>query len=311
MFKRLVLGPFIVIITSFAIVGIASLYGGDPTIAQNSSDKNTFPEVVVEEQKFFPDVELFATGAFVGKVNLLDNSIEPVYEKNKNTKLPIASISKLLTTHIALQEKSNSDIFTVTEWAISGPWPSNKLEVGTKYSLREILEASLVESNNDTARVIASQAGGEYGFVKKMNLEAKSMGLLDTTFYTSDGTEKVLANKRLENISTPEDVARLIVFLYKNSPGLLELTRLPSATISDVSGKKVFTAYSTNRLLDYFSNEEVFIGGKTGTSDPERKHLVFLIKNKKGEIFVCVVLQSKDNFSDMKVLIDALREYSR
>lgn len=310
MFKKLVLAPFIVIATSFGIVAAASLYGWNPTLAENYSDKQVPAAALPVEQKFFPDVALLATGAFVGRVNTETNTLEPVYEKNKSTVLPIASISKLLTAHVILQEKLIPRTFTVTEWAISGPWPSNKFEVGTSYTIQELLEAALIESNNDAARIIASQ-GSEYAFVKKMNLEAKEIGLSDTTFYTSDGTEKFVANKGLENTSTPEDVAHLITYLYKNSPEILKLTKQPSAMISDNSGKNVFTAYSTNRLLDYFSNGEIFLGGKTGTSDPNRKHLVFLVQNKKGDIFVCVVLQSKDNFSDMKILLDALREYSK
>jgi serine-type D-Ala-D-Ala carboxypeptidase (penicillin-binding protein 5/6) len=246
-----------------------------------------------------------AQAGFLAKVDMQNNTLDVLYEKNATQILPIASISKLITAYSIIQTRKLTDTFKVTWQAVNGPWPSRKFTVGDTYTLRELLEAMLVESNNDAARVVAA-ATGERKFVGTMNTAAAGLSLLQTTFYTSDGTDQQIASSTKINVSSAEDVARLIVQLYQKAPGILQVTTLPRVEVSDVTGTKVFTAYSTNKLLSMFTDGFTLLGGKTGTTNADVRHLVLLFKDMKGDMYVAVILDAQDNFKDMETLLQTL-----
>lgn len=311
MFTRFLFGTMIFSIIGIGILQAVSVYAtsSKPAVVIN---ENPQPQITqkVEDTVPFPHVDIFAKGAFLAKVNLTTGSMTPLYVKNEHEKLPIASISKLLTAFISIQNKKLTDTFTISQWAISGPWPSRKFQVGDTYTLRELLEASLVESNNDAARVLASTVG-ERRFVQNMNMAASALSLSESSFFSSDGTDRVIDSQTVENISTSHDVAQLITNLYRYAPDLLAVTTKPYVEITDVTGKQVFTAYTTNRLMSFFSDGYTLLGGKTGTSLPESKHLVLLFTDLTGEAYVSVVLDSIDNFADTKLLLDTLIQYKQ
>lgn len=312
------MATLIISMTSIGIVGAATYYGKKTvSVSSYGNEENHAISFSEGAQEYiptffvsFPETVIDADGAYIGKVDLSSGTITPLYTKNEKQKLPIASISKLMTAYVALQGRSLNSTFIITDWAISGPWPSHKFTAGDVYSLRELLEATLVESNNDAARVLAASIG-EKNFVQKMNLAAAAFALPDTKLYSSDGTERKIADTWVENTSTPEDIAHLIVSLHSVAPELLQVTTKPAVLISDVTGTKTFTAYSTNRLMEYFGNEFTLLGGKTGTSDSERRHLVILFEDAQGDAYVAVVLQSKDSFKDMATLLSSVREYTQ
>jgi D-alanyl-D-alanine carboxypeptidase (penicillin-binding protein 5/6) len=300
----------------FSIVGIGVLQAIS-VYATNVKPALVIDEIQVEDAPQitaytppFPQVEILGKGAFLAKVNLTTGSMTPLYVKNEHQKLPIASISKLLTAYTSIQTKSLNDTYTISEWAVSGPWSSKKFQVGDVYTLRELLEASLVESNNDAARVLASVVG-ERRFVQNMNMAASALALSESSFFSADGTDRVIENKAVENTSTPHDVAQLITNLYRRAPDLLVVTTKPYVQISDVTGQRVFTAHTTNKLISFFSDGYTLLGGKTGTSLWESKHLVLLFTDLKGDAYVAVVLDSADNFSDMKLILETLTQHNQ
>ncbi len=254
-----------------------------------------------------PTLPLNAEGAFLAKVHPEQNTLEVLYEKNAQKVLPIASISKLMTAYTSITNHSLTDTFTVTKRAMEGPWPARKFYIGDTYTMKELLEAMLVESNNDAARVLAEINGEQRTFVKSMNVAAVGLALNATSFYTSDGTETMVASSTLSNVSTVEDVARMIVQLYQKAPGLLQLTTLPYVQVEDANSAHVFTAQSTNKLLSFFKNGWTLLGGKTGTTDYDVRHLVLLFKDPEGVMYVAVVLHSSDNFKDMEHILELVQ----
>ncbi len=263
----------------------------------------TTTQIVIRNQPF--KINIDATAGFLAKVDMQNNTLDVLYEKNATKILPIASISKLITAYSIIQTRKLTDTFKVTWRAVNGPWPSRKFIVGDTYTLHELLEAMLVESNNDAARVVAA-ATGERKFVGTMNTAAAGLALSQTIFFTSDGTDQQLASSTKVNVSSAEDVARLIVQLYQKAPGILQVTTLPRVEVSDVTGTKVFTAYSTNKLLSMFTDGFTLLGGKTGTTSNTVRHLVLLFKDLKGDLYVAVILDSQDNFKDMQILLETL-----
>lgn len=120
---------------------------------------------------------------------LLDaDSKQVLYEKNKEEKLPPASITKILTTIMAIESGKLDDIVTI------GPNPALLdgtkvyLEKGEKIKLRELVIAALVHSANDAALAIAEYLGGtEEKFVQKMNERARELGAKNSNFVNSHG----------------------------------------------------------------------------------------------------------------------------
>lgn len=110
-------------ITSIAGIGILQAVSVYATSVKTSPIVVEVQEAVIPPIRFippFPPVDIAARGAYLGKVDLVSGTITPLYVKNEHQVLPIASISKLITAYVSLQNRSLKDRF-ITEWAVSGP----------------------------------------------------------------------------------------------------------------------------------------------------------------------------------------------
>src|SRR3984885_8715036 len=103
---------------------------------------------------------------------------------NAHERLPIASITKLMTVIVALQHLRPDDDVTVTAQAAHVGQESIPLRAGQVLSVHDLLEGALIQSANDAADALAAgAAGGNIPlFVDWMNDEAKKLGLTDTHF---------------------------------------------------------------------------------------------------------------------------------
>lgn len=247
-----------------------------------------------------------AQAAFIAEVQMAENALFVVFEKNSTSTLPIASISKLVTAYETVQHKNLSDTVIVSEEAMRGMWSSGKFVPGTRVSVYELLEAMLVESNNDAARILAN-AQDRSEFIKKMNTASIGMALTHTKFFSPDGVDVVWKNKVYNNESNAEEVSRMLVQLYQKIPGILQLTTFPLVTISDVNNNPLFTSESTNKLLPQFKDGYTLLAGKTGTSDVNNRHLTLLFKVPSGKIYVATILNSATHFEDMEKIVFSLK----
>ena len=105
-----------------------------------------------------------------------------LYEKNPHEKLPIASITKVMTTLLALEAIEDGrigldDEVTVSEYAASMGGSQVFLDRGEKLPVSAILKAIIVSSGNDASVAIAEKISGtEEAFVSRMNERAKELG---------------------------------------------------------------------------------------------------------------------------------------
>lgn len=154
-----------------------------------------------------------------------------IFEKNANEKLPMASMTKMMTLLIIMEniEKGNikwSDTVTTSEHAASMGGSQIFLEVGEEMTVEELVKGICIASGNDAAVAMAEKIGGtEEEFVKLMNKKAKELQLKNTNFtnacgldsdnhYSSAhdmaiiGKELVKYDKILEYTGTYEDYLR-------------------------------------------------------------------------------------------------------
>ena len=190
------------------------------------------------------------------------NTGQVLYEKNPDEKLPIASITKIMTMLLIVEAIENKklsldDMATATENAKPANDESSVwLEVGEKMSVKDLLKAVAVNSCNDAARILAEHvAGSEEDFVKLMNKKAKEIGLKNTNFCNASGLD-------VENhYSTARDIANLTAEIMKYK-WITNYTSLVKGTLKNGS----FKLNNTNLLLQTYKGCNGFKTGTTKTA---------------------------------------------
>ncbi|WP_028534002.1 serine hydrolase [Paludibacterium yongneupense] len=131
---------------------------------------------------------------------------DPIYQKNIDERMPIASISKLMTAMVLLDSGVALDEpVTITDAEIDRLKNSHsRLAIGTTLPRRELLLLALMSSENRAAAALArSIPGGTAAFVEKMNRKARALGMNDTIFHDPTGLD-------MRNTSTARDLARMV-----------------------------------------------------------------------------------------------------
>jgi D-alanyl-D-alanine carboxypeptidase len=164
--------------------------------------------------------------------------------------LPIASITKLMTVLVALQHARLDGDVTVSGRAAEVGESSINLRPGERLTVRDLVEAALIQSANDAAVALAEHVGGSQpAFVAMMNAEAQKLGLRDTHFANPDGLDAP------GHYSSARDVTRLARIAMRN-PVIRSVVGRSRATIA---GGRVLTTW--NDLLTRFPG---LFGVKTG-----------------------------------------------
>lgn len=144
---------------------------------------------------------------------LVINSVtgQPYFQKNVQTRRPIASITKLMTAIVVLDSELPMDeMITITDEDIDRlKGSSSRLQVGTTLPRREMLLLALMSSENRAANSLArTYPGGVDAFIARMNRKARGLGMRSTAFYDATGLNK-------NNVSTAADLALMVKEAYK------------------------------------------------------------------------------------------------
>lgn len=216
-----------------------------------------------------------------------------LYEKNSYTRLPIASLTKLMTAYIVLKENDPSSIVTVSAHAAGTEGSRMGLSTGEAISVRNLLYGLLIESGNDAAVALAEfNAGDEASFIKKMNDEAKLLGLENTHYTNTTGLDSSSA------YSTSHDLLMLSSHLLQDE-GVREIVQHSTYEVSSENGT-IHKLSNTNILLGQLGIQ----GLKTGKTPLAGECLITLAKTEQGHEILTVVLGSENRFIDTKILVD-------
>lgn len=233
---------------------------------------------------------LYAKASYA--LDLTSNTI--LYTDNEHEKLPIASLTKLMTAYIILTEEELDSVVTVSSNAAETPGSQIWLGAGEQITVESLLYGLLIQSGNDCAVALAEfNAGSEENFINKMNQKARILGLDNTFFTSSSGLDD-------EGYSTAQDLARLSMYLLKNE-FIRNITSLSSATITGAYGYPTHNLTSTNELLDSYLNVK---GLKTGKTPLAGECLITVAENPQDHEILTVVLGSEDRFGETKLLLD-------
>jgi len=201
---------------------------------------------------------LFAPAAFAGapqvsaRAYVVQNGAtgEVLAEQNDRARLPIASITKLMTVLVTLQHAQLDDVVTVSRQAAAVGESSIYLQKGDRLTVGDLVEAALIQSANDAAVALAEHVGGsQAAFVGMMNAEAAKLGLRDTHFANPDGLDAP------DHYSSAHDVTRLARIAMKNPV----IRRVVDEETAQISGGRTLTTW--NDLLATYPG---IFGVKTG-----------------------------------------------
>lgn len=221
-----------------------------------------------------------------------------LYEREVETKLPIASLTKILSAVIVLEKLNLDDITTILENSIRVDGEKQELYLGEKISVRNLIKLMLIESSNDAAYALANHAKDKkFDFVGEMNLKARALGMKDSFFNDPAGLND-------NAYSTAQDLVKLVEYSL-NYKEIWDISAEKTAIIESSDEKIKHTIKSTNRLLGLIQD---IIGGKTGYTDGagECMILVASISNYPGKL-ISIVLGSNDRFSDTQKLVEWTR----
>ena len=218
----------------------------------------------------------------------MDNN-RVLYSYNQNDVRLIASISKIMTSIVTLNNSNISDIITVDESVLKSYGSGIYIEVGEKISLENLLYGLMLRSGNDAAIQIANYVGNSMeGFVNLMNETARNIGMKNTKFLNSSGLEE---SNGEGNMSTSYDMALLMSYAMKNEK-FREIVSTKEKTVK--TNYKTYIWYNKNKLL---KNYKYCTGGKTGFTEKARRTLV-TTASKNNMNFVIVTLNDPNDFND-------------
>ena len=201
---------------------------------------------------------------------------EVLLARNAHDRLPIASITKLMTALVTVAHSKPNEVVAVDRDAVGVTGSTVRLRAGERMRVRELLAAALIQSANDSAVALGELVEDRVGapFPTLMNTTAERMGLEDTHFVRPDGLDVP------GHLSSAWDVTRLAVVAMRE-PVIRQLVRQESATIS--GGR---TLHTWNDLLGEFPG--VF-GVKTGHTTNAGWNEVVAVRGNGVTLYVTIL----------------------
>lgn len=221
------------------------------------------------------------------------NSGEVLYEKNADQKAYPASITKIITALLAIENGSLDKKVKVSANAAGVEGSSIYLEAGEVIPLRDLVYGLMLRSGNDAAIAISEAIGGSTGrFVIMMNKRARELGAFHTNFMNPNGLHDP------EHYTTARDMALIAAAAMKN-PEFKKVAGAKSWVAGRGEGKYNYF-YNKNKVVYQYSGGN---GIKIGYTKAAGRTLV-ASSERDGMELICVVMNAPDWFNDTYKLMD-------
>lgn len=218
-----------------------------------------------------------------------------LFQKNTKKRYPMASLTKIMTAIIALENKKTDNKYLVLKEHLVGE-NSMGLEPGEVLSLEELLYGLILPSGNDAAEVLASgYPGGRSEFVSAMNEKAKALGLKDTNFTNPSGLEG-----DGNQYSTVYDLVAITNYGLNNFPTFRKVVATYEYKLDATNSHKSYHLYNETNLLTSYPGVN---GVKTGFTF-EAGYCLVTYLDYQGHQLIGVILGSENRRQEMKDLLD-------
>lgn len=224
------------------------------------------------------------------------------FGKRETRRVPVASLTKIMTAYVVRQEAGLDDLITVTKadvrHALNGDATTAGLRAGERLTVRDLLYGLMLPSGADAAHALAERYGpGTAKFVAKMNAAARRLGLRDTRYANPDG----LPSKAY---STARDQATLTGAALRD-PVIAQIARTRKRTVTKTALHRSHVWRNTNDLL-----ADGALGLKTGYTRQAGYCLSFAAM-RNGRTYIGVVLGDRGDaarFATARRLLDWAEE---
>lgn len=245
-------------------------------------------------------IEQFTSTISAESIYVMDvDSSSILLEKNSSLVKSPASITKLLTALLSRKIYDLDQVFVVTD---ENKKLGNKVGLmpGEKISVRNLLMASLIQSGNDAAYVLANNhPNGYQAFIQEMNQLAGGLGLSNTYFTNPAGFDDQFHQSTAKDLAILTKQVMLDDFLKK-------VVGTKMASIADQKNIYHHQLFSTNALL----GSDGVVGVKTGTTEMAKEALITQVE-RDGHAVIIVVLTSQDRYFDTKNIINFIFDHYR
>lgn len=240
----------------------------------------------------FENINLEAKSAYIYDVV----KKKSIFELNADSQLPLASLTKLMTAVVAKENIPEWMLIDIGEESVLQEGDSGFM-LGERWKIADLIDAMLISSSNDAAAAIALNSED---FISLMNKKSADLNLAQTYFLNATGLD--LTNYLSGGYGSAKDVAKLMDYLVKKHPSLLEVTRYDSLKINSRNFK------NTNKLIEHLPG---IIGSKTGFSDLARGNLavVFDMGLEHPVIIVALGSSEEGRFEDIEKLYNETIKY--
>lgn len=225
------------------------------------------------------------------------NSGQVLYQKNPHLRLPIASLTKIMTVIVTMENHNFSDVISISQHAADMEPDHMLLKAGEKLTTEELLYGIFLVSANDAAEALAENTdGGRGDFIGQMNKEAVMLGMKDSLFINPTG----LQEDGKEQFSSAFDVALMSRHAVKQFPHLVDLSSTYHKIIPQTSTHQDYEMYSGINLLTTYPG---VMGFKTGYT-PEAGLTLVTLAQRGGHWVIGVILNSEDRRDEARELLD-------
>lgn len=211
-----------------------------------------------------------------------------LYDKNAHEQMRIASITKIMTALVAIEEGNINDYVEISEQATKQIGSSLYVKQGEHMRLIDLIYGLLLRSGNDAAYAIAEHVAGDVDeFVNLMNERAKAIGMHNTVFENPSGLDETSTN-----LSTAYDMA-LLMSVALDNPIYVKINGASEHRAETKEGS-IHVFYNKHRLINRY---DYITGGKTGYTVKAKRTLVTSAR-QNGMDLVVVTLNDPNDWDD-------------
>lgn len=224
------------------------------------------------------------TGEYVTLYNMNEDTL--LYSKNDTKKTSIASLTKMMTTLVAIEEIDNLDkIVTIKERDFEGTVGYSKagFKVGDKITYRDLLYGIILPSGADAVNAVVNNTLGYDKFIKKMNETAKKIGMNDTSYANPVGKDDE------NNYSTSNDLAKLLKYALKNETFKTIFTTKNYKTSNGINLESTVNSYKN------ILNTDEIKGAKSGFTKDAGRCLASITTLNNVDYLLVVINSSTTN----------------
>jgi D-alanyl-D-alanine carboxypeptidase len=217
-----------------------------------------------------------------------------LYAQQGDKRMRIASLTKIMTAIVAIEQGKLSDQVTVSKNAFGKEGSSIYLKLGEEMSLHHLLYGLMLRSGNDAATAIAEHVGGsEEGFVYLMNEKARELGMEHSRFMNPHGLD------HNDHYSTANDMAKLTAYALQN-PVFQEIVKTEVKKVPNPSEAWDHVWSNKNKMLNMYDGSD---GVKTGYTKIAKRCLVSSA-TRNGQQLAVVTLNDPNDWLDHRNLLD-------